>query len=1184
MSGGHGNTQYVDYSLVEKLVSPLVATKPIQLQQFFDYFHLSQKILGDSPYFQFTPRVPKMMFSYSGFKIEDDFTARVSLAPNFEKANTAAPNSHERGDWYVAGGKVQAPQDVLNLDERFEDCYVDLSHEDNKYGTEFDFAAYCYYAGIVGEEARRRFIDDVYLHTFDRAFYDESVRRLDWGGDNAGGVEDAIRSRPGFERMLDLYKYDNLDEESLFKILHKYGDVKREDIGEGPDEYAENMDSFYEDLTSLLDEIDEAVNEEMKEEQPEYDEETGLSHRFLNFIKGELRGLDIDSPSDLPAKYRKVWKGCVPDAPETEEIWSEEPVEMMYLGQNLNSHEKDMGIHLSYEAVEMFEEMGVLEDLDFGIDRRFPDSDKEEEFAEKYGSEGSKETIEKKQDHSKIDSLSDFRRKNDLEAGPDQLTERIHPKTNSAIVYHGTTEKKNIQNIATHGFDPGYGTMYGQGLYSVYDVRDDEQAATAKGVYGDYIARFKVDLTNDFVIFDYDEAKKIYGEDYKLKDQISSEKVPDTIKNRSFEEFCDWVDQINENDGWWTSDAAQDFTACVKNLENKFDGILFTGRKDGHVLVVYDTDLVKLIGWGELSGKSNSVELLRKLDGELATYEPASMGSSTEGPQRSENFEQKRQSAWEETKFLFKYDKKVAKLIEKKKNSAFKQYRGNVLEKISGPRDRLFTFEELDNDKLFLFPFEHFKLREMDNSEYGIDLASKFNKIKAQAFLLEGSPSSTEGFESPASFKSKLERVVVNFYAPGFSVNSERRTTEFHNPTLSAANHTLDEFLGDELRVSKKNDVGYHMNVSYENFFRGLQSHLRRSRRGKYEKSIGRLQKKNSRDITYYISPDDRRFENLIFPSMQQGSDLIYGDWHKQIGGIDLPSDIGVDKSPVTRIAPPIKERQNLVEYEEEVSELRSFKTAFTDLLSEKLPEDFRRYEDEALPLDYFRAVIDEIRRLANKIFSKKLGEGASRIVFQLDDKRVVKLATRPMGQNHNKMESDNLLQTSYPDLFPKVEELGFAGMWVVMEKVDIADFDEFLSFFPAFQEFLHETDLGWDAREFCNSMFGRDVDLGFDQPQRGGLTNFMVLMRTSGEKGYAKERREKILGDMKEKMDLWTPSLTEDAATKKDLLKLYKNASQKYWDVVEASMEFDFSLNEVRPSNTGVDEQGNLVIIDYGI
>lgn len=113
-----------------------------QLEGLFKVFHLSESILGDSLYtsgFQFTPRVPR-----SPLFGEDNFTKRISLAPNVNRAVFALDSVTEKNqkekphmvyrNYYIYAGDLKSDPsddiDTVKLNVEMRRCNKDLSYVD----------------------------------------------------------------------------------------------------------------------------------------------------------------------------------------------------------------------------------------------------------------------------------------------------------------------------------------------------------------------------------------------------------------------------------------------------------------------------------------------------------------------------------------------------------------------------------------------------------------------------------------------------------------------------------------------------------------------------------------------------------------------------------------------------------------------------------------------------------------------------------------------------------------------------------------------------------------------------------------------------------------------------------------------------------------------------------------------
>lgn len=185
--------------------------------------------------------------------------------------------------------------------------------------------------------------------------------------------------------------------------------------------------------------------------------------------------------------------------------------------------------------------------------------------------------------------------------------------------YNETHEKEDhlfnsfsvIQNIVTHGFDTSksnVGKMYGNGVYCTYDYDSQIRAVGNKNDmesdYGKIVIKSKCNLTN-FLILDYQVAKKVYGAKYTLKDQCEKLGLTKVLvdlakpKSRISLELADYTDAelaMNSNgEGLELSYPTSDIALCLYKyyfIHKKVSGIIFTGNHDGHVAIVYNPKLL----------------------------------------------------------------------------------------------------------------------------------------------------------------------------------------------------------------------------------------------------------------------------------------------------------------------------------------------------------------------------------------------------------------------------------------------------------------------------------------------------------------------------------------------------------------------------------------------------------------
>lgn len=164
------------------------------------------------------------------------------------------------------------------------------------------------------------------------------------------------------------------------------------------------------------------------------------------------------------------------------------------------------------------------------------------------------------------------------------LAERVYGA--QAFVYHGSKlpPEKFAEILVNNEFKPGLGagSVYGRGLYTVYD--DSQNSATQKGEYGNYIYKLKANLYG-CISFDSDITKLIYKQDIAPDEQariLGKPKLAEKLKG------------IIQNTGEYTSDSA---SIASNFLAGKVKGIIFTGRKDGKVAVFYDASGVIPVAW-----------------------------------------------------------------------------------------------------------------------------------------------------------------------------------------------------------------------------------------------------------------------------------------------------------------------------------------------------------------------------------------------------------------------------------------------------------------------------------------------------------------------------------------------------------------------------------------------------------
>ena len=145
---------------------------------------------------------------------------------------------------------------------------------------------------------------------------------------------------------------------------------------------------------------------------------------------------------------------------------------------------------------------------------------------------------------------------------------------NTGWVFHRTRiNPETNPSLWQNGIDPtvNQSAMYGQGLYATYSL--NSQLKSGMSMYGPYIVRGKIDLSN-FFIFDEKVFKLARPRD-RYQDQFKKYQINYTAPHEE-------DDEVNP----YTSDMAQKHWEKLKN--QGVAGLIFNGRNDGNVVVIYD--------------------------------------------------------------------------------------------------------------------------------------------------------------------------------------------------------------------------------------------------------------------------------------------------------------------------------------------------------------------------------------------------------------------------------------------------------------------------------------------------------------------------------------------------------------------------------------------------------------------
>jgi hypothetical protein len=171
------------------------------------------------------------------------------------------------------------------------------------------------------------------------------------------------------------------------------------------------------------------------------------------------------------------------------------------------------------------------------------------------------------------------------------LTEEVYGA--QATVYHGTEAdpKQLVSALLNDEFAPGRaaGSMYGKGLYTVYDLKGTQ---TERGEYGNSIIKLKLNLYG-YIIFDPDVALKVYKAPLSIVEQAQEIGLDEDLIKK--------LRGVETDRGTFTSDAA---LAASRFLKGRVKGIVYTGSRDGRCAVVYDPMTAVPIAWKKVRDES----------------------------------------------------------------------------------------------------------------------------------------------------------------------------------------------------------------------------------------------------------------------------------------------------------------------------------------------------------------------------------------------------------------------------------------------------------------------------------------------------------------------------------------------------------------------------------------------------
>jgi len=175
------------------------------------------------------------------------------------------------------------------------------------------------------------------------------------------------------------------------------------------------------------------------------------------------------------------------------------------------------------------------------------------------------------------------------------LTEVLNQPVTETFVYHGSdsSPEKFVPSMLSGRFRSNSGNVYGDGLYCILD--ENSRSNTFIGTYGPYVYKLRVDL-NGFISLIPDVCHRIYGEELTILDQLRALRLNDVVAEI---EADDWLLEMAQEDlNAFMDDHGGEVAENLSELLNgKIKGIIFMGRNDGDMAVIFDTSGMQPVAW-----------------------------------------------------------------------------------------------------------------------------------------------------------------------------------------------------------------------------------------------------------------------------------------------------------------------------------------------------------------------------------------------------------------------------------------------------------------------------------------------------------------------------------------------------------------------------------------------------------
>lgn len=258
-----------------------------------------------------------------------------------------------------------------------------------------------------------------------------------------------------------------------------------------------------------------------------------------------------------------------------------------------------------------------------------------------------------------------------------------------------------------------------------------------------------------------------------------------------------------------------------------------------------------------------------------------------------------------------------------------------------------------------------------------------------------------------------------------------------------------------------------------------------------------------------------------------------------------------------------------------------------------------KKFSSKAIIKEFIQQIVEnELNKIPTKAFSfeellkyvsnekrigyledtlKYLGAGSSRIVFELDSTKVIKVAYQDIGQEQNKKEWEFSKNPKLSNVLTKVfEPYEEEFIWIIAEKVKPIKYEsELENFFGVSWKFAEEL-----FKNICYlGKTKEELKKWFEEQ----LNYFNGLQQKHNQSIEDEHQRRTEKAKQK---GLPIPNKlvrTFIHATNKQNYEQFDNIKQTFFDICEAIPEMENNANDMRPGQFGITKDNRLVLLDYG-